>query len=316
MTASDLPNWQEKLDETLENRPAGDARAYGLADAESIKRALVGLGPEDAANQASGGARIVFNISSAHVPAFVEASLADGPTPYKNGYDTGKLRIGAEPKDRTRRERMDRALACVVDAVRDSDRSRSSACDPSTIYYGAVELNGTGVRFYGDVSLVLAGVNSETTILDRNSYDLLRAPLGTDAAYKDSDDEDLCVAARRIAGRWGRDLAAIAALKVLSLRPVVGHRITTGDISDGLLRDEDYVEVLRLGSFAASDLQEARITAADVAREALVLERERHGSLASLASHAWVQQRRAAEAALARARVEVRIVTESGRVKS
>ena len=231
-------------------------------------------------------------------------ALNVGESPYKNGYDTGKLRVGVEPKEQTRRERMDHALSCVV------------GFDQREIYYGAVDLNGTGVRFYGDVCLVLATAPAETVILDRNSYDLLRPPLGSPTSYDDSDDANLLEAARSIAGRWGEDLPVIASLKVLPLRPPTKRRLTTGQISEGLLHDEDYIEVLRRGSFGSDDLKEARLTAADVAREAHVLEQQRHGPMPSQAASLWVQQRRAAERALADAKVSVRIITESGRVKS
>ena len=38
---------------------------------------------------------------------------------------------------------------------------------PDNIYFGAVEINGAGIRFYGDVCLVLkeGAVTQETTIL-------------------------------------------------------------------------------------------------------------------------------------------------------
>ena len=297
-------DWKAKLEDQRKLRNDPIAQAYFAADAETVERALAGLGPEDTTASGASGAKVVFNISCVHVPAFVEASLTRQDAPYKNGYDTGRLRIGAEPRDRSRREKMDYALFGVTGYL------------PNQIYYGAVELNGTGVRFYGDICLVLRDIDASTTILDRNSYDLLRPPLSPASSYKDVSDEDLRAAASRIAGRWEADLAAIAASKILSLAPATGRRITTGEISDGLLRDEDYVEALRVGTFAAQDLQEARITSADAAREAHVLERERHGPVPSAAANAWAQQRRAAEIALAHANVEVLTITESGRVKS
>ena len=314
MTAPFPTDWEAKLTKALDERPAGDSQDYGRADAESIERALAGLGPEDKV-PVPGGARVVFNMASVHVPAFVDASVARETAPYMNRYDIDEAaakrsppsrRIGADPRNQSRRARMDSACSQVV----------AEGCAPRDLYYGAVELNGTGVRFYGDISLVLADTDAGAVILDRNSYDLLRAPLANDSSYKDGNDFLIVKAALRIAGRWANDLPAIAALKILSLRPVTGRRITTGNISDGLLHDEDYIEVLRRGSFSAADLQEARITAADAAREALVRERERHGATPNIAASAWAQQRRAAEHALARANVAVRTITESGRVKS
>ena len=48
------------------------------------------------------------------------------------------------------------------------------------------------------------------------------------------------------------------------------RRLTTGQISEAVLDDEDYIEVLKIGSFDVGALQEARVSAADAAAEAQV----------------------------------------------
>ena len=63
--------------------------------------------------------------------------------PYKNGYDLGQYRIGEPPpgKSLKSREIVDRALPL------------QNGQKPNDVYFGAIELNGAGIRFYGDVCL-------------------------------------------------------------------------------------------------------------------------------------------------------------------
>src|SRR4029079_16002742 len=60
----------------------------------------------------------------------------------------------------------------------DEALAKLTAGPKESIYFGAVELNGTGVRFYGDLCLILAPQNvpQTTVILESNSYDLVRPP--------------------------------------------------------------------------------------------------------------------------------------------
>src|SRR5205807_859571 len=100
---------------------------------------------------------------SAHVPAFCEASRKGEKKPYKNGYDLGKFRLGSPPpsSEPKLRETVDAALPL-------------NGVHPEDVYFGAVELFGSGIRFYGDVCLVIArdAIAAGTLVLDRNSFDL------------------------------------------------------------------------------------------------------------------------------------------------
>ena len=122
--------------------------------------------------------------------------------------------------------------------------------------------------------------------------------------------------ASSISENWADDLQSIAALKVLKESNIGSRRITTGLISNGLLKDEDYIEVLRVGSFSARDLQEARISASDAPYESLVAQRRATGPRPRLEALIWRMRRRRADAALRRAKVDVRVVTTTGRVKA
>jgi hypothetical protein len=75
----------------------------------------------------------------------------------------------------------------------------------------AAELNGAGIRFYGDVCLVLkpAAIAPDTKVLDRNSYDVLREPFRS--AVDRRTGQDMKQRARRyilmaIAGSFEGDL--------------------------------------------------------------------------------------------------------------
>lgn len=302
-------DWKKKLGDLLKSFPA-DGAAYANANVEAVKFAVSGRGPDSPEPDPNAGARTVFNIASVHVPAFVQASLANEDKPYKNGYDLKKFHVGdGTPVEALKtREKVDRALPIEPD-------------DPANLYFGAVELNGTGIRFYGDVCLVLkdSKVDPETTILDRNSYDITRAPIRERVEKATTETERATLRkdeAAKIAGTWRKDLSEIAAIKVLSAIIQRDRRLTTGTMSDGVLSDEDYIEVLRIGSFSTRELQEARHNAAEAAQDALISDRWRVGPCPSHESLVWQEQRRRAEQFLRCAKVPVRIVTTSGRVRA
>ncbi len=279
------PDWIAKLQDAVlkESRNGTEEGQFAQANADSVVDTIKGCGPDSSTIDPDFGARMVCNISSVHIPAFVTASLA-GEKAYKNGYDLAKYRIGGSASDGSLKTRdiVDQALTHLVGVSGDK------------IYFGAVELNGAGVRFYGDICLVLKrdAVLSTTTILDRNSYDLVRSPLrqriesGNPAMW----DKNREAEASSISGNWADDL-------------------------QGLLKDEDYIEVLRVGSFSARDLQEARISASDAPYESLVAQRRATGPRPRLEALIWRMRRRRADAALRRAKVDVRVVTTTGRVK-
>jgi hypothetical protein len=296
-----MKDWSAALKEFKDRLVPGDPRrrSFAEADIDMVQRAVRGLGPDSAATELpSGGVRVVFNLSSAHVPDFCQ----DG---YRNAYDLGRYVVGEiQDENPPRRVQVDLAIGGFF------------KLEPNEIYFGAAELNGSGVRFYGDVCLVLNPRPSPnmTALLDRNSYDLLRAPIyesftkaqaqgGTDAVVMD------------YGGRWDDALCPIVAIKVLEGRVAANRRITTGYVSEGVLADEDYVEVLRKGSFVCEDLEGARTTTADAARESFIGSRERSGQPISLAELNWREVRQGARAALDQAGVAMRVVISSGRIR-
>ena len=167
---SSSTDWSNELTNFIFNAADGDEyiENYAKANVAACRDLIEGIDFYSGARGRDGGARMVVNISSAHVPSFCLANRNQDPKPYKNGYDLGHFHVGvvgssSEPR---LRETVDAALPL-------------NGVSPKDIYFGALELTGAGIRFYGDVCLVLSReeVTAKTVILDRNSFDLITPPL-------------------------------------------------------------------------------------------------------------------------------------------
>ncbi len=304
-------DWKERLATAL-TRAGADGpilSAYAVANRDAIGGALSGCGPDSKIPDPGTGSRAVANIPAVHVPSFVALSRAGDPRPYKNAYDNGKFRIGDLPG-------AELPTRVVVDQALPLPDGRG----PKDVYFCAVELNGSGIRFYGDVALVLRPdrVDDDTILLDRNSYDLVREPIKTwiESAGPTDRAKAMRRRAREMSGPWRDALVPMVAIRVFERRAVVARRLTMGQISDAVLDDEDYIEVLRIGSFGAADLQEARFSSADAALDALIADRLRNGPVPRMEAILWRARRRKAEKVLRRAGIRTTVVVTSGRLKS
>lgn len=300
--------WQSRAKEVIEALPGnGQASDWRNADMETISKAVKGVSLYSDKKKSDGGARVAFNISSAHIPSFVADNNGKA---YKNRYDASGKRIGEQTPSGMldAREQIDQLLASKIGGV-----------EPESLYYGAVELNGAGLRYYGDIALILRvdTVDPHTQILDRNSFDLISEPLR--AKTHPNGSWDVSAAADQlvlIAGRWSDDLVNIAICKVLGGGTNPERRITAGGVSQGVLADEDYIEVIRTASFNVTDLAEARVSAADSAVDGMVADRLRRGPTPSWAELMWRHRRRKAEQELRAKRIVTRVVVSAGRVRT
>ena len=294
-------NWKQELNKTIKfiarNR-GGRRRKFLNANAKMVRRVVKGGSSDD--RTPDDGAWIVCNISSAHIPAFCK-TLSEGKA-YKNGYDLGKYRIGTDGHI-PRRILVDQSLPI------------EEGTSFKEIYFCAVEINGSGIRFYGDLCLVLkrTEIDPNTTVLDRNSYDLLRPPLS--ASLNPNEESKMCAAAEQLSGKLASDLGYMAGVKVLDLRPISTRRLTTGQISESVLEDEDYLEVLKIGSFGATALEEVRTASADASAEVQIGEKLRLGMTPPIEALLWRKRRHDAEKALKAKKVGVRTVTTEGRTR-
>jgi hypothetical protein len=299
-------DWPKELKTFIRKAAACDSQLEEYADAN--RNACIDLvagrdfysGKQDIES----GARMVVNISSAHIPAFCEASRNGDVKPYKNGYDLGKFHLGSAPPSSVPRPRE------MVDAA--LPLSGASAEDT---YFGAVELFGSGIRFYGDVCLVIkkSVVAANTLVLDRNSFDLISAPLRDRINNASSPDAARAQEASKLAGDWKDDTGTMAALRVMQILGLRQRRYTSGQIAETIRQDEDYIEVIKKDSFGANALQEARLSANDAAYDSFTAERTIYGPPPRLESLMWRDRRRVAEQELLKEGVRVRVVTSSGR---
>jgi len=275
---------------------------YRAANAQMIGRVIEGL-DVDGGGPTGGGARVVFNTASEHVPDILEAG-------YRNAYDLRALpprRVGDEPP-RSRRERVDDAVVAAIER-RTGERG---GLTPGDLYYGAVEVNGAGMRYYGDICLVLRDVDPDQVVLYRNSYDLVREPLRSIAG---TDPGLMADEATLLAGSWA-NVPEMVIAKLDDTRAMPLRRlITTAAVSAGVMDDEDYLEAPVTHSFSKADVAEARTTAADAAIEGLIAERSDRGPAPSVTEMIWRASRRTAVRALLDAEIPV-VVAHHGRQRT
>lgn len=314
------PNWSRDLIQAIQGASTrGPADEYLEPNVQSAKQVARGLGPDSdsaAVAEAGAGARIVFNMSCRYVKDFCDLGAT-----YQNAYERGTVGNRRQGVDKSVEQA---ALECNVQLA------------PRDIYFGAVETSGSGIRFYGDMCLVLktqpafvnepqpgestAGPEDPLLILSRNSYDVIRAPAAdtVNRAVQSGYSHAQRQAEHLLGwmGSWEEDLLSVIAIKVLEQLPRASRRWTTGQIAQAVLNDEDYIEVLYSKPFSTRDLLEVRLSATEVAAEAEIAAREATGESPLPEEAEWREQRREARRALARSGVPVHVVVTSGRIKS
>ncbi len=296
-----MANWKNKADLFGSQSSHTELKSYIAANIEIIRKTVKGIGIDSGRQNAASGVRVVFNLSSVHVRPFLSAG-------YKNCYDlasAGRLGGGLPPEVSKRRRSVDTVIAEIA----------GSGVKPEDLYYGAVELNGSGMRYYGDMCLVL-NADTDTTpstslVLYRNSYDLDRNPL---RGRIEGDASKFRIEADNLAGKW-TDVPDMAVCKIMDGAALTPRLITSGFVSEGILADEDYLEVPRVGAFRDNELSEVRTAASDVAAETRVTDRLLHGPTPSLAQILWRHRRRDAERVLESAEIPVRVITTLGRTR-
>ncbi|MBC3916342.1 hypothetical protein H8L32_02475 [Undibacterium sp. CY18W] len=293
-------SWAERLRRVLLviSRELKGPPGIHQANHDTVRRTLIGMGPDSDKKRNESGARMVVNLSSVNVPDFCRHG-------YKNVYDRQASQVTAAPRISQRRQRVDRALPI------------GPTVEPKDIYYGAVELAGAGIRYYGDVCLVLKpeAVPASTVILDRNSFDVDRPPVINRISSQPLNLQERARASLLLSwsGTWERDLAAMTTIRLHSIGATSTRRWTIGQIARTLVDDEDYLEVLKQDSFNVNDIQEARLFSADVALDAYISTRTSNVRFEALI---WRRRRNQAEAALREAGIPVRVVGNHGRERS
>lgn len=315
-------DWVEALNAATEAlaRRGTLQRDYLDANIASVEQLVRGIGPDDTEPTDGAGACIVVNIAAEHVPSFCQRSINGEERPYLNAYKLGR--------------RVSEKRQWVDDAIVAACKAHGAVLDKQEICFAAVETNGAGIRFFGDICLVLkyrpdwaslqpmigfrpSGPKQELRVLERNSYDVTRAPIAEEVARAEaaglSPEEARAEGISNWIGSWQEDLIPILCRRLLQELPATERRWTSGQIARAVLDDEDYCEVLFPQSFGAEDLAEVRITAGDVAAEADITSRERSGEAPSSHEIIWRDQRRAARRKLLRMGVPMRVVATNAR---
>lgn len=272
--------------------------AYKSANADIIARAVDGAGTVSGVYRNRDGVRAVFNVSSSHLPAILDDR-------YQNCYAvTSRRVIGQRQSISQRRQAVDRVVAAAI------------PCEPkyTDLHYGAVELNGVGMRYYGDACIVLKRdeLQHDTVVLFRNSYDLVRPPMLD--SFLESNERAVELATSIMGTR--ADVTYMLACKMMH-DPGIGERLLTiGRISQELIHDEDYFEVVRTRDFGHANIEEVRVSPGEVALELQIAEQIDSGPPPTLAELIWMYRREEARRAAARHGIPVRITISDGRTRT
>lgn len=308
-----MPHWMKALKQLGKVGPTR-ADAYRSANINAIRAALNGQGPHGTRTDPNRGMRVVVNLAARHAVTFLD-TLSGRPAHGRYLNSSGIRKVAGQPlRSTTVRSRVDGVVSKVASMF-----GRTVA--RHEIHYGAAELNGTGISYFGDVCIVLKPdeVPAGTLTLLRNSYDLTVAPL-FGMIYQPGNtamtDANATAEMADWAGQWPNDARDIAVVKILQHAPPSERRLTTGQISKGVLDDEDYIEVVLEEGFTPSEAQELRISADDVAREAQIADRQLRGPSPTAAEMIWRYRRRQVDRSGRRERLPCRVVTHVGRSRT
>jgi hypothetical protein len=276
-------------------------RDVRTANGDAIRR-IVGGAPIDAGGRKRDGVRIVVNVACANV---VDV-LAHG---FLNRHELAGERVG---DDGSTRNRIDAAIADIAHTFADdgTDPFRR-AIEPDALHYAALELNGAGVRYFGDMCLVIDPeiVDDAQVVLEENSYNVGREPVRSEVG---EDPAALRAALLGSADRWS-SRADLIARKVLAVTPAADDRLLTiAAVGRGILDDEEYIEVPLTVAVRPERVTAARTTAGEMARE-LAIASAPGLSAPPQADLVWLSARRRAARALSDADVPILVVTHEGR---
>jgi hypothetical protein len=250
--------------------------AFRRANAEIVPRILAAEHP---------GLRAIINMGARALTSFVEDNA------YKNAYERPRVEDDrvAEPSERR----------LAVDRLLFGDEARNR-------YFAAASLGGIGCRFYGEYCVVLKqGHAGSAGIFDRNSYDLAAPPL--------DDASDRAAIVQTLRGNWSSDVVDMITAKVLPEVPDTNRLTTPGQISDLVLRDEDFAEVHIGQPITRESVEEVRKSPEEASLTTEILDRYRAGDAPSPTELTWAQNRHEAEQSLRKFKFNTRVVATSGR---
>jgi hypothetical protein len=258
--------WRKRLQSWLDKIKEG----FASANAQSIERMLA---------DPRTSVRVVINIRPDALITFLEEGH------YRNIYELHQ--IGARVVDQNRL---------------DADAKVGTGPDH---YFAAAAMGGVGIRYYGEYCMVLKpGFGAhDTQIFDRDSYDLLFAPL-----ENLTNEEIDC-----LKGSWSKDVASMILLRVL---PELDHQrqiVTSGTVIELALKDQEFIEVHIAQAIQPKDVDQIVESPETAAMETRILEHQRNGLPNHMHELEWVRRRTEVVRRLEREGIRHRVVTQHGR---
>lgn len=275
-------SWQERLRGLLTRAPTPEARDFASANADFVTW-LTDLRQS---------LRAVFNLGGHALLAYLRTG------DYLNVYERPVVQGRARAPSAERLE---------ADRLIDLD-------PPQDFYFCAMATDGVGMRAYGEYCAVIKPddcLRHITRVADRDSYDLLVAPLRGYLVARASGGRQHKLISRLMSRLHDGSCQTMLAVKVLQRSTGAPRRLTAGTVAEALLDDEDYCEAYHRGKIGLDSLQELRENPADMVFENDVTQRFRGGEAFAPAEMMWARRRQLIRAELQRCGL-ARVVADDG----
>jgi hypothetical protein len=277
-------SWEERKKVLLAKSDDWFAGGFTKANVDAV---------EFAADGKRGYVHVIFNLGADALGNFLHSGK------YLNAYQKpvvgGKLR-GASKN----RRKVDEMLALA---------------DPEQVYFCAISGAGTGVRYYGEYCVALKSPDDAKfvkRVLDRNSYDFISEPFKTLLRpLPTSQKRDLIQ--NMMCDFRSDDFKSMLSIKVLQHNAARPRLLTPGQIAEGILVDEDYVEALHEGSVEREAILEVRSHPDDRLTELGIEQAWHQGKNLTPEELLWMGRRQAVSSRLESRDIPHKSVSDQGR---
>ena len=300
--------WKKRLkDQLKQNITNSWSEKFQKTNATLVKNAM---------KRFENGARAVANVSPTTLLAFLKSGQ------YYNTHDLvdpNRTAAGNAPRLGSSPSKKRRSVDTLI-SNNPPINDKRGVIPIEKFYFTAMTINGEGIRYYGSHGLVLRrdadAMKDNPRLIDRNSYDFRAPPLQNEIKKDAGDDftgKSPIVAG--LQGTWEDDLSDMVAMRLLELGITDSRRLTTGIISDEVLQDEDYTEVILLQSFVPKEIEEVRISADSAALEAKLRTRKTMGQPLTRPEQTWLDHCNDVRSELESHNIPLLTITTSGRVR-
>jgi hypothetical protein len=281
-------DWTRRIADIVAAPPASHGNDFVQANARLIRQYAALQG-------ADAKVHVVFNLGAIALLDFLQHG------DYKNVYErpvvNGRVRIPSNT-----RIKVDQMLGLDP---------------PEAFYFCALAAGGTGIRFYGEYCVVLKSPEDSEAVarvLDRNSYELIQAPLSQFlTGLRATKRADLI---RRLGAAFRHDeCGELLAVKVLQATNGRTRLLTAGTVGEAILDGEDYVEAYHRGKIEHGAVLEIRESPFDQQNEASISARFGAGDGVGAEEILWVARRQQVRNEIEKCGLERRVVADNGRTE-